>query len=125
MRARFTDKMLKGLKADPSKSVDYWDELLPGFGVRVGTTGRKSFFVGTRINGKYQRIAIKPPYDLLGLADARTKAKAIMADAHGGIGPEQRKKREEKDTFWAVAGDFMQDFAKEHRTRVEMQRKIN
>src|SRR5262249_21389233 len=34
-------------------------------------------------------------------------------------------KREEKDTFWAVAGDFMQDFAKEHRTRVEMQRKIN
>ena len=109
MRARFTDKFLRGLKADPSKSVDYWDALLPSFGVRVGTTGRKSFFVGVRINGKYRRVTIKPPYDLLGLADARTKAKAIMTDAHGGIGPEVRKKREEKGTFGAVAAAFMQE----------------
>jgi integrase len=125
MKARFTDKMLRGLKADPTKSVDYWDELLPGFGVRVGTTGRKSFFVGTRINGKYRRITLKPPYDLLSLADARTKAKAIMTDAHGGIGPELRKKREEKGTFGAVAAAFMQDYAKDHRTRGEYQRKID
>jgi len=80
-RQTFTDKKLKGLKADPSKAVDYWDELLPGFGVRVGTTGHKAFFVGTRINGKYRRITLKPRYDLLSLADARTKAKAIMVDA--------------------------------------------
>jgi integrase len=125
MRARFTDKFLRGLKADPSKSVDYWDALLPSFGVRVGTTGRKSFFVGVRINGKYRRVTIKPPYDLLGLADARTKAKAIMTDAHGGIGPEVRKKREEKGTFGAVAAAFMQDYAKDHRTRGEYQRKID
>ncbi|HKB23256.1 MAG TPA: Arm DNA-binding domain-containing protein [Methyloceanibacter sp.] len=119
MRARFTDKMLKGLKANPSTAVDYWDELLPGFGVRVGTTGHKSFFVGIRVNGKYRRITLKPPYDLLSLADARTKAKAIMTDAHGGIGPELRKKREEKGTFGAVAAAFMQDYAKDHRTRGE------
>jgi len=80
-RQTFTDKKLKGLKADPSKAVDYWDELLPGFGVRVGTTGHKASFVGTRINGTYRRITLKPRYDLLSLADARTKAKAIMVDA--------------------------------------------
>src|SRR5215471_360121 len=99
---RLTDKSLKGLKPAASGQVDYWDELLPGFGVRVGTTGRKSFFVGTRINGKYRRITLKPSYDQLSLADARSMAKAIMSDAHAGVGPELRKKREEKGTFGAV-----------------------
>ena len=122
---RFTDKWLRGLKAPSTGQVDHWDELLPGFGVRVGTTGRKSFFVGTRINGKYRRVTLSPPYDLLSLADARTKAKAITADAHAGIGPEVRKKREEKGTFGAVAAAFMQDYAKDHRTRREYQRKID
>jgi len=122
---RLTDKMLKGLKPAASGQIDIWDELLPGFGVRVGTTGRKSFFVGTRIKGKYRRVTLSPPYDLLSLADARTKAKAIMADAHAGIGPEVRKKREEKGTFRAVAESFMQDYASKHRTRDEMQRMID
>jgi integrase len=118
--------MLKGLKAPSSGQVDYWDELTPGFGVRVGTTGRKSFFVGTRINGKYRRITIKPPYREDGdLAKARKQAKTIMADAHAGIGPEVRKKREEKGTFGAVAADFMQDYAAHHRTRYQMQRIID
>ena len=122
---RLTDKMLRGLKPAASGQIDVWDELLLGFGVRVGTTGRKSFFVGTRINGRYKRITLKPPYDLLSLADARVKAKAIMSDAHAGIGPELRKKREEKGTFGAVAKSFMQDYAKNHRTRDEMQRIID
>jgi integrase len=125
MKKKLDDKTLRGLKADPSKAVDYWDTMLPGFGVRVGTHGCKSFFVGVRINGKYRRITLKPPYDLLSLADARTQAKANMVDAHGGIGPELRKKREEKGTFGAVANAFMQDYAKDHRTRKEYQRKID
>ena len=123
---RFTDKMLKGLKPPASGQVDIWDELLPGFGVRVGTTGRKSFFVWTRINGKPKRITIKPHYIGEGdLARARSQAKAIIADAQAGIGPELRKKREAKGTFGAVAESFMQDYAKNHRTRGEMQRLIN
>jgi len=123
---RFTDKMVKGLKPPASGQVDIWDELLPGFGVRVGTTGRKSFFVWTRINGKPKRITIKPHYIGDGdLARARSQAKAIIADAQAGIGPELRKKREAKGTFGAVAESFMRDYAKNHRTRGEMQRMIN
>ena len=123
MKKKLTDKTLRGLKAE-STAVDYWDEMLPGFGVRVGTTGVKSFFAGVYVNGKYRRITLGR-YDILSLVDARTKAKAIMADAHGGIGPELRKKRDEKGTFGAVAQAFMQDYAKDHRTRKEYQRKID
>ena len=122
---KLTDKFLRGLKPPKSGQVDVWDDLLPSFGVRVGTTGRKSFFVGTRIKGKYRRITLKPPYDQLSLADARMRAKLIMADAHAGVGPELRKRREEKGTFGAVAAAFMEDFAHSHRTREKMQRKID
>jgi hypothetical protein len=122
---RLTDKLLKGLKPPRSGQLDVWDEVLPSFGVRIGTTGRKSFFVGTRINGKYRRVTLKPAYDALTLAEARSQARKIIADAHAGIGPEVRKKREEKGTFGAVAAAFMADYAKDHRTKREMQRKID
>jgi integrase len=122
---KLTDKFLRGLKPPRSGQVDVWDDLLPSFGVRIGTTGRKSFFVGTRIKGKYRRITLKPPYDQLSLADARIQAKQIIVDAQAGVGPDLRKKREEKGTFGAVAAAFMQDFAHSHRTRDEMQRKID
>ena len=122
---KLTDKTLKGLKAPKSGQIDIWDELLSGFGVRIGTTGRKSFFVGTRVNGHYRRITLKPAFPALELAAARAKAKEIIADAQGGIGPEVRKKREEKGTFGAVAADFMSSYAKNHRTKDEMQRYID
>ena len=122
---KLTDKFLRGLKPPKSGQVDVWDDLLPSFGVRVGTTGRKSFFVGTRIKGKYRRITLKPPYPHLDLATARLKAREVISDAHGGIGPELRQRREERGTFGAVAAAFMQDFAHSHRTPDEMQRKID
>ena len=121
---RFTDKWLKGLKAPSSGQVDYWDELLRGFGIRVGKKS-KTFFVGVRVHGVYRRITVMRYLQDGDLADARSRAKAIMSDAHAGIGPEVRKKREERGTFGAVAESFMQDYAKNHRTRDEMQRIIN
>ena len=72
MRERLTDKLLKGLeRAGATGQIDVWDKITPGFGIRVSMGGRKSFIVGTRINGKFRRITLSPPYDGLTLADAR------------------------------------------------------
>jgi integrase len=119
------DKRIRGLKLPASGQVDVWDKLLPGFGVRVGSAGRKSFFVGTRISGKYTRVTLKPPYPALSLADARARARQIIADAQSGVSPELRKKREERGTFGAVASAFMHDYAAHRRTRGQMQRMID
>ena len=125
----FTDKMIRGLKHPTSGQRDVWESgKIKGFGIRVGKE-TKTFFVGVRVNGKYRRISIGQ-YDEKGLAgvslkEARERAYQIVADAHAGIGPEVRKKREERGTFGAVAAAFMTDYAKEHRTRAEMQRKID
>jgi integrase len=122
---KLSDKMLRGLKPPAEGQIDIWDEVLPSFGVRIGKSGRKTFFVGTRIRGKYRRITIQPAFPQLELAEARSRAREIIADAQGGVGPELRKKRDEAGTFGAVAAAFMQDFAQHHRTRGEMQRYIN
>ena len=120
---KFSSKTLDGLKFTKSGQIDLWDSVLPGFAVRVGKN-TKTFFVGTRVNGKYRRITVGS-YPAIGLADARKRAGEIINDAQRGVGPELRKKREKAGTFGAVAQAFMQDYANKHRTREEMQRKIN
>jgi integrase len=125
----FTDKTIRGLKHPTKGQVDVWEGgKIKGFGIRVGKE-TKTFFVGVRVNGKYRRISIGQ-YDEGGLAgvslkEARDKAYQIVGDAHAGVAPEVRKKREERGTFGAVAAAFMQDYASKHRTRDEMQRVIN
>ena len=123
-KLKLTDKGVRGLKPG-GEAIDYWDTILPGFAVRVGTSGAKSFFVGVRIKGKYKRITLKPQFPNLELAAARTQGRQVISDAHAGISPDIRKRRAEKGTFKAVADAFMQDFAKNHRTAREMQRKID
>jgi integrase len=125
----FTDKMIRGLKHPTKGQVDVWEGgKIKGFGIRVGKE-TKTFFVGVRVNGKYRRISIGQ-YDERGLAgvslkEARDKAYQIVGDAHAGIAPEVRKRREERGTFGAVTEAFMTDYAHSHRTRDEMQRIIN
>ena len=125
----FTDKMIRGLKHPAEGQQDVWEGgKIKGFGIRVGKE-TKTFFVGIRVNGKYRRVTIGQ-YDERGLAgvslkEARDEAYQIVADAHAGIAPELRKKRDERGTFGAVAETFMVDYASKHRSRREKQRIIN
>jgi integrase len=125
----FTDKGIKGLKHSTAGQRDVWEGgKIKCFGIRVGKK-TKTFFVGIRVKGKYQRISLGQ-YDETGesgltLKEARDRAYQIVADAQAGIGPELRKKREQRGTFGAVAHAFMQDYANSHRTRKEYQRKID
>ncbi|WP_424389227.1 Arm DNA-binding domain-containing protein, partial [Methyloceanibacter sp.] len=59
-RAKLTDKFLQSSKriVPAAGQTDYWDQLTPGFGVRVSYGGRKSFQVLARINGKLQRFTL-------------------------------------------------------------------
>jgi hypothetical protein len=132
-RHKLSDALLRGNKLGSGKAqLDHWDTLTPGFGVRVSYGGRKSFMVLTRVGGKLRRVTLKPAYPVLSLADARTQAAKIIKDAQLGIDPAEAKAQAKnaaqarvRNTFAAVAADFMRDFAKNHRTRAEMQRKIN
>ena len=70
---KLSDAFLRGNRTPEEGQVDYWDTLTPGFGVRIGRGGRKSFQVVMRVNRRLRRFTLKPAYPLLSLADARHK----------------------------------------------------
>jgi integrase len=130
-RHKLTDAFLKNAKPPSEGQVEYWDTLTPGFGVRVSYGGRKAFQVFTRINGKLHRFTLGS-YPKLSLSEARDGAEKIIKDATKGISPAEREaedrrkaQSDRRNTFRAVADEFMADHAKNLRTKDEMQRMIN
>jgi integrase len=130
-RQKLTDAFLRHAKPPAEAQVEYWDTLTPGFGLRVSYGGRKAFVVLTRINGKLHRFTLGA-YPKKGLAEARDDAERILKDAAKGVSPNEREVEErrkaqanKRNTFAAVAEEFMADHAKNLRTRDQMQRQIN
>jgi integrase len=129
-RHKLTDAFIRNVKPPSTGQVEYWDALTPGFGIRVSYGGRKAFQVLTRINGKLHRFGLGF-YPRVSLADARGRAEQLLRDAAKGISPEDRDAEEQREaqaerlnSFRAVAAEFMEDHAKNLRTRDEMQRMI-
>src|SRR5689334_19457135 len=74
--ARLTDRTIRSLPEG-----EHWDELLPGFGVRVSPKGKRSFFVRFRLGSRQRRQKLGV-YPLVSLAEARKAAReAILAPA--------------------------------------------
>lgn len=130
---KLSDKGMAALKLPPEgqAQIDYWDSLTPSFGVRVSRGGRKAFFVATRIDGRLRRLTLKPAFPALSLADARTEARKMIADAQAGIDPEARKAavraaaaKRKRNTFGAVAADFIESHAKKLKSRAQVERLI-
>jgi integrase len=130
-RHKLTDAFLRSLKTPATGQVEYWDALTPGFGVRVSYGGRKAFQALTRVNGKLQRFTLGS-YPSMSLLQARDEAEQIIKDAAKGISPKDREAEDrrravadKRNTFGAVADEFMADHAKNLRTKDEMQRMID
>lgn len=113
---RLTARGVAALETHRSQET-FWDELLPGFGVRVsGKTGSKTYLVRYRANGTHRRLKLGR-HPALGLASAREKARKALADAQAGVDPAlERKRRRSRDvTFEALAREVLD--AKATRTR--------
>jgi len=95
--------------AAPSRGPDgavvqdyFWDENEPAFGVRVSSTGRKTWVLAARVNGRQKRFtlgdcALKKDDFGLSLADARSKANELRKAARAGVDlVAQRKEAERK-----------------------------
>ncbi len=63
-----------------------FDRALPGFGLRVHRSGAKAWIVQTRIEGKTRRLRIAR-YGELELAEARRRAREILASVRAGDNP--------------------------------------
>ena len=132
-RKALTDRTLKALKAAPSgKHYDRWDATIPGLGVRVSDTGRKTFVLAARYpgSGNPTRRALGP-YGAITLADARQKAQDWLKLIEVGKDPANEIERQrtlevrrQENTFATVADDFIKDKLAGERKGAEVERDI-
>lgn len=113
MAILLTVRGVASLKCPADKQqIDVWDTDLTGFGVRVTPSGRKTWNIRYRINGRLRRFNVGTE-EKMTLADARKKGKAGLIDAENGIDPARKKQAKiEERTFGELADEYMKRHAK-------------
>src|SRR4051794_30470472 len=90
-RMTFTSTWLASRKVAQG---DYWEKgYLPGFGVRVGNSGRKTFILATRLPGKAPSRHALGKYGPLTLEQAHAKAKRWLELIEQGKDPRNEESR--------------------------------
>lgn len=88
-----------------------WDDELPGFGVRVWPSGKKTFFIAYRHLGQQRYMSIGP-YGVLTLNQARDLARAAKVRVLTGKDPlGERRARNHGKTFGELAEDYLRRHA--------------
>ena len=127
MVERLNDRRIAALPtpSPETRQLDYWDETLRGFGVRVSYGGRRAFVVRYRVNRRLRRLTLGP-YPGLSLADARRKAREVLGDVARGDDPAQDKQeRRDAETFGGLAKSYLEVAEKRHRSWKEEKRIID
>src|SRR6266851_10434850 len=89
---RLTQLVAEKIAAPATGRVIYWDRLLPGFGLRVTTTGAKSWVAMYRVSGKRVMETLGQLAKLPKLDDARRAARESMEKAAAGGHPVSDKR---------------------------------
>jgi hypothetical protein len=84
--AKLTKRIIDGLQA---REKDYfeWDDELPGFGVRIWPTGRKTYLAQYRAGKQTRRFKIGV-HGPLTVEEARKEAKVVLGDVARGDDPQ-------------------------------------
>lgn len=95
----------------PSKRmIEYWDSELPGFGLRVHPSGRRTWFVMFRQRGKQRRVSLGKSRDITAVEARRLAREKLAEVALDGLPSRKTKKSGAKEAplmrdyaarFWA------------------------
>jgi hypothetical protein len=113
-RIRLTKSAIDDLPT-PSSDVVYWDDSLPGFGVKVTPKGRKVFVVLYRIGGagsKLRKYTIGP-YGRVTLHQARVAAQKVFAARLEGRDPAGEKRDARRRLVTDLVEDLLERFIKQ------------
>ncbi len=127
MSERITDKLVKGLTPPPAgvrkrdgapvtgQTIIYDDEI-PGFGVRITSSGARSFVLNYRVRGKgIERRLTIGQYPAWTVAAARDEAKALRKRVDRGEDPlEALKASSSQPTLAELAKQFLDEYAAQH-----------
>lgn len=128
MRETLTEASIKSRKADPLKRIEISDALLPALRLVVAPTGVKSWAVRYKKDGVSKKLTLGRAMvgnDIaITLKDARTKARAALAQLQHGIDPAAQKQadrsariaaaRAEKVVQESLVENALEDFIVRH-----------
>jgi len=105
---RLTDITIKSMKSPTKGAVIYWDDQLPGFGVRVSQAGAKSFVL---THGRTRTRETIGRAGIVDLKDARAEARRRLAEYTLG-------KNKLRSVAWKVAvAEYLAEMKQELRPR--------
>ncbi len=85
---------------------------VPGFALRVGETGVKSFVVRYRVGGQQRRVTLGPA-SIMSLAEARGRARKLVDQARAGVDPAEAKRSRQQGTVASI----VEEYAERHLRR--------
>lgn len=94
---RFTKRAVEALSHPEKGQVLYRDELLRGFGVRVGAQS-KVYYVEGQVAGRTRRVTIGRA-DAVPVDEARKRALGILSDMAAGVDPNAEKRRAAQESL--------------------------
>lgn len=111
-----TARALPGLPLPAAGRVEYPDAKVPGLALRVSASGHRSWVVYYRHAGRLRRLTLGP-LSVLGLADARDRARSTRAAAHNGGDPAGEKQSardtaQSDPTFEYLAQEYLERHAR-------------
>ncbi|HVT17222.1 MAG TPA: tyrosine-type recombinase/integrase [Thermoanaerobaculia bacterium] len=111
-----TDRSVRTLAIPNGASrAEYWDRILPGFGVRVGAS-RRTYVLMYRLRGRLRRLTLGQ-VGVISLADARAAARRALAEAAEGNDPAERRNPTPEGvvTFRDLAQEYLERHAKRRK----------
>ena len=92
-----------------------WDDLLPGFGVRVFSSGAKTFVLSYRHQGR-KRLMTIGTFGVLTLDQARDRARKALVEVTDGIDPQgERERIAQGETLKDLCEAYLERYAKLHK----------
>lgn len=111
---KLTNKAIKGFSYAGGWDVR-WDDTVPGFGFRIYPSGRKSFVLSYRAQGR-KRLMTLGNFGTLTVEQARDLARKNVVKTKEGIDPLDEKRRAALgETFGDLATAYVERHAKVHK----------
>src|SRR5262249_46238532 len=100
---KITEQSVKALQKTSTDSI-YWDDDLPGFGVRVKPSGQKSFVIQYRAGNISRRLTLGG-CSLFKVEAARKRARKLLVEVKDGADPASERKETRKSPTIAELAD--------------------
>ena len=101
----------------PDRDVFLWDDALRGFGVRVASSGVRSFIVQYRVGRRTRRMRLGRFGELTAAEARKIAAKQLASARMGGDPSAERRRAREAPTVQQLAERYLSEHAEPEKRR--------